>query len=168
MTGARRSSGVTVSGFASTVTSSASGNAASRRSSASGAVNVGVPPPRNTVSSAGREHAALQLELGQEGVHICAVLIAPPDRGDEVAVSAAVRAERQVHVEVADAAIPPSARPRRRPLSVCQRHYLFSWSRLSTARNASCGTSTEPTCFIRFLPFFCCSSSFRLREMSPP
>jgi hypothetical protein len=46
--------------------------------------------------------------------------------------------------------------------------YLFSWSRLSTARNASWGTSTAPTCFIRFLPFFCCSSSFRFRLMSPP
>ncbi len=38
----------------------------------------------------------------------------------------------------------------------------------STARNASCGTSTRPTCFIRFLPSFCFSSSFFLRVMSPP
>ena len=38
----------------------------------------------------------------------------------------------------------------------------------STARNASCGISTDPTCFIRFLPAFCFSSSFFLREMSPP
>ena len=38
----------------------------------------------------------------------------------------------------------------------------------STARNASCGTSIRPTCFIRCLPRFCCSSSFRLRVMSPP
>ncbi len=37
-----------------------------------------------------------------------------------------------------------------------------------TAMKASCGTSTEPTIFIRFLPSFCFSSSFRLREMSPP
>ena len=37
-----------------------------------------------------------------------------------------------------------------------------------TARNASCGTSTAPTCFMRFLPSFCFSNSFRLREMSPP
>jgi hypothetical protein len=50
-----------------------------------------------------------------------------------------------------------------------ERHQRFEVSfRLSTARNASCGTSTPPTCFIRFFPFFCFSSSFRLREMSPP
>ena len=46
--------------------------------------------------------------------------------------------------------------------------HFFPSPRLSTARNASCGTSTAPTCFIRFLPSFCFSSSFRLREMSPP
>ena len=46
--------------------------------------------------------------------------------------------------------------------------YLLRSSRLSTARKASCGTSTPPTCFIRFLPFFCFSSSFRFRLMSPP
>ena len=38
----------------------------------------------------------------------------------------------------------------------------------STARNASCGTSTRPTCFMRFLPAFCFSSSLRLRLTSPP
>ncbi len=38
----------------------------------------------------------------------------------------------------------------------------------STAMNASWGTSTDPTIFIRFLPSFCFSSSFRFREMSPP
>ncbi|RII08731.1 hypothetical protein DSC45_32640 [Streptomyces sp. YIM 130001] len=37
-----------------------------------------------------------------------------------------------------------------------------------TAMKASCGTSTAPTIFIRFLPSFCFSSSLRLREMSPP
>ncbi len=38
----------------------------------------------------------------------------------------------------------------------------------STARNASCGMSTRPTRFMRFLPSFCFSRSLRLRVMSPP
>ena len=91
---------------------------------------------------------ALERELREQRIDVCRMLPAPPDDGDEVAVAAPVRAERQVNVEVAGA-------------------HLRS-SRLSTARNASCGTSTPPTCFIRFLPFFCFSSSLRLREMSPP
>src|SRR5690242_7100275 len=44
----------------------------------------------------------------------------------------------------------------------------FPSSSLSTAKNASCGTSTLPTAFMRFLPSFCFSSSLRLRLMSPP
>jgi hypothetical protein len=46
--------------------------------------------------------------------------------------------------------------------------FPLSWPMFSTARNASCGTSTPPTCFIRFFPFFCFSSSLRFRVMSPP
>jgi len=38
----------------------------------------------------------------------------------------------------------------------------------NAARNASCGISTRPTCFIRFLPAFCFSSSFFFRVTSPP
>ena len=38
----------------------------------------------------------------------------------------------------------------------------------SAAMKASCGTSTRPTIFIRFLPSFCFSSSLRFRVMSPP
>ncbi len=98
-----------------------------------------------------REHVPLERELGEQRVDVPRVLSTPPDHRHEVAVAAAVRAERQVHVEVPDSA-----------------HFFRSWSRLSTARNASCGTSTPPTCFMRFLPFFCFSSSFRLRVMSPP
>ena len=41
-------------------------------------------------------------------------------------------------------------------------------STFRTARNASCGISTEPTCFMRFFPSFCFSRSLRLRLMSPP
>ncbi len=36
------------------------------------------------------------------------------------------------------------------------------------ARKASWGTSTEPICFMRFLPAFCFSRSLRFRVMSPP
>jgi len=42
------------------------------------------------------------------------------------------------------------------------------WPVDNAATNASCGTSTRPIVFIRFLPSFCFSSSFRLRVMSPP
>ena len=150
MTAAAASSGVTVSGFASTVTSRASGSAASSRSSASAAVNVGVPPPRKIVSSSGASSVPLELELAQERLDVRAVLPRPADDRDEVAVATPVRAERKVDVEVRDAHLRPS------------------WPMLSTARNASCGTSTAPTCFIRFFPAFCFSSSFRLRVMSPP
>ena len=41
-------------------------------------------------------------------------------------------------------------------------------SRFKTAMNASCGSSTLPTCFMRFFPSFCFSSSLRFRVMSPP
>ena len=111
-----------------------------------------------TVVGRGDQHAAyvdallgelaLESELGQQCVDVRGVLPVPPDDRDEVAVAAAMRTERQVNVEVA-------------------RHF-FSSFRLRTARNASCGTSTMPTCFIRFLPAFWRSSSLRFRVMSPP
>ena len=145
------SSGVTVSGFASTVTSSASGSAASSRSRASGARERRRAAAEEDRLEPRREHAALQLELREKRRHVPAVLLPAPDDRDEVAVAAPVHAERHVDVEVADAA-----------------HFDRSPFRSSTARNASCGTSTIPTCFIRFLPFFWRSISFRLRVMSPP
>ncbi len=43
-----------------------------------------------------------------------------------------------------------------------------SLSDFSTARKALWGMLTDPIIFIRFLPFFCFSSSLRLRLMSPP
>src|SRR6266511_4107494 len=101
----------------------------------------------------GREQAALQRQLGEQRIDVATVLRAAADHGDEVAVAAPMRAEREMHVEVPDATAG---------------HDFFSPFRLSTARNASCGTSTIPTCFIRFLPAFWRSSSLRLRVMSPP
>ncbi|CAM5602557.1 hypothetical protein RLIN73S_00188 [Rhodanobacter lindaniclasticus] len=41
-------------------------------------------------------------------------------------------------------------------------------STFNTARKASWGISTRPTCFMRFLPSFCFSSNFFLRLTSPP
>ena len=47
------------------------------------------------------EQSALEVELGQQRVDVAAVLAVVTGNGDEVAVAAAVRAERQVDVEVA-------------------------------------------------------------------
>ena len=44
----------------------------------------------------------------------------------------------------------------------------LSESVVKAAMNASCGTSTRPTIFIRFLPSFCFSSNLRFRVISPP
>ena len=55
--------------------------------------------------------------------------------------------------------------------SASVRRYFLSFvstSPESAAMNASCGTSTRPTIFMRFLPSFCFSRSLRLRVMSPP
>jgi hypothetical protein len=62
----------------------------------------------------GREAPTLPLELGEERVGVCSVLAGAADGGDEVAVAAAVRAERQVDVEVPDAAQRLTASSRRR------------------------------------------------------
>ncbi len=51
------------------------------------------------------------------------------------------------------------------PIRVFNRAYF---SDFSTAMKASCGISTLPIDFIRFLPSFCFSRSLRLRVMSPP
>ena len=105
---------------------------------------------RGRRSRAVGQQVALEVELAEQRVDVRLVAVPAPDERDEVAVPAAVGAEGHVHVEVADAA------------------HLRSPSRLRTARKASCGTSTAPTCFMRFLPFFWRSRSLRLRVMSPP
>ena len=46
--------------------------------------------------------------------------------------------------------------------------FFYSSSSFSTDINAFCGTSTLPIWRIRFFPSFCFSSSFFLREISPP
>jgi hypothetical protein len=53
------------------------------------------------------EQAALELELAEKRVDVGGVVAVAADDGDEVAVAAAVRAERQVHVEVTRARTSP-------------------------------------------------------------
>ena len=214
---ARRARASTVSGFASTVTSSAARQGAQQARERAAARSASACRRRGRRSRARRRGSdGFQLELAQQRVDVAPVLAVAADDGDEVAVAAARRAERQVDVEVTRAAHDAfrqrgaaAGRARRRSSGRRRRHrlgagdaeraleradarvavgrraerrsvrtrsasrapprYLFAGSfRFSTARNASCGTSTPPTLFIRFLPFFCFSSSLRLRVMSPP
>ena len=67
------------------------------------------------------------------------------------------------HVPGADVARKGSEHQRSQDL-----HELHQSSTCKMARNASWGTSTEPICFMRFLPAFCFSRSLRLRLTSPP
>src|SRR5262249_35829304 len=52
--------------------------------------------------------------------------------------------------------------------ALCSLFSIHNHSTCRTARNASCGISTAPICFIRFFPSFCFSSNLRFRVMSPP
>ena len=47
-------------------------------------------------------------------------------------------------------------------------HTYSSSPNFKSAKNASCGTSTRPTRFIRRFPSACFSSNFRFRDTSPP
>ena len=64
------------------------------------AVNVGVPPPTNTVWSVFGQPPSFAFELGEHRLDVRLVLVPATDRGDEVAIPAPVDAERQVDVEV--------------------------------------------------------------------
>ena len=58
------------------------------------------PAAEEDASRAAARAGPVELELGEQRLDVGAVLALPADRGDEVAVAAAVRAERQVEVEV--------------------------------------------------------------------
>ena len=101
---------MTVSGFASTVSSSACGSAASSRSSAAlgerrraATEEDGLHPPV--------EPPPLPIELLDDRVRVGAVLVSSTDGRDEVAVPAAPAAERQVDIEVPDGAAHTNTRP---------------------------------------------------------
>ena len=99
------------------------------------------------------------------------------DRLDDVAVRVGVHRALQRAVDAAAAARERlRARAERHILSgrtlatvVVAAHFLpVGTSDVRAAMKASCGTSTDPMDFMRFLPSFCFSSSLRLRVMSPP
>ena len=79
---------------------------------------------------------------------------------------------RVVEADVRPLEVGPGGGRRRRlappARAAAHQRSLSPGSSSSTARKASCGTSTTPSCFMRFLPSFCFSSSLRLRLMSPP
>ena len=102
------------------------------------------------------EQVRLLRDLAQQGVEVGVAGVVAAHLHHEGAVPAPGGAEGQVHVQVGD------------PRGIAGAHCWDSPSSCSTARKASCGTSTLPTCFMRFLPSFCFSSSLRLRLMSPP
>ena len=98
----------------------------------------------------------------------------PPQFGQTLFIESAhatqnVHSNEQMRASLSGASGFPQRSHTSRISSAIASGYFFAGSfRLSTARNASWGTSTPPTFFMRFLPFFCFSSSLRLREMSPP
>ena len=92
-------------------------------------------------------------DLAQQGAQVPGLQLVEARVGVEVAVAAAREAERHVHVDARAHFLPFAA-----PASSTRRAWM----------KASCGTSTLPTRRMRAFPFFCVSSSFRLRVMSPP
>ena len=84
--------------------------------------------------------------------------VAPSQRGEQRGREHDVTQERRLNDER------PACTPRR----PCAPASVRPHSTCSTARNASCGISTAPICFIRFLPSFCFSRSLRFRVTSPP
>ena len=99
------------------------------------------------------EHRPFELELSQHGVDVGGVRAVPVHDRDEVAVAAAVGAERKVDIEMANVPGHPSA-----PLAVQVEH----------GEVGLLGDLDPADLLHPLLPFFCFSISFRLRVMSPP
>ena len=103
-----------------------------------GSVNVGVPPPTNTVwtssASAGRSRSSSTSNASTYGT----VLVQAADRRHEVAVPAAMHAERQVHVEVTGSG--HSSRCARK--AVASRFGAFSTQASSTSSWTSPGSAS--------------------------
>src|SRR5690606_20759055 len=127
-----------------------------------------------------------EVDLAQGGVGVLCLARPTAELGGgvgvEVAVPAADPAERDVEVDT-EVALRGAARRRGGQGAVggarvagreggahffALASFPVGESEPSAAMKASCGTSTRPMAFIRFLPSFCFSRSLRLREMSPP
>ncbi len=104
------SSSSTVSGLTSTVTSGGRRQAGEQPLEQRGPEQRRRAPADEHRLERGREPPALLGELRQHGRDVALVQVAVPRHRDEVAVPAAVRAERHVHVEVADQVGPPPRR----------------------------------------------------------
>jgi len=90
------SAGVTVSGFASTVTSAEAGKPCEQALQLRRLGESGRPTAEEDGFELRREQLPLQFELGQQAVDVGGVLAPTADYRDEIAVAAAVGAERQV------------------------------------------------------------------------
>ena len=148
---------------------------APRRSSAGGAEVLAEPAGRQLAAELGDPAVGVLLGVGVDRLPLAAVVLL-------VDLDVAVQTERVDGDPAVDrplvdaAAVGPLAgsgsrsAPETQTASTRPDHFLEAVDSLveSAATNASWGTSTRPTIFIRFLPSFCFSSSFRLRVMSPP
>ena len=109
---------------------------------------------RDQLRVPGREGEADEAAVGR--AHQCDRRFGGQRFGELMPPHLARQVEPVPHIRAGDAGVNEDDQPSPSPDSS------------STARNASCGTSTRPTCFMRFLPAFCFSSSLRLRLTSPP
>ncbi len=120
-----------------------------------------------------RNVSAVTVDLGRAGLR-CGRVHVTTDRRTRVRLRAADGSVRVVDVPKGERTIRTcSAGNEEREVTCCRpSSYFLLFSPESevesAAMNASCGTSTRPTIFMRFLPSFCFSRSLRFRVMSPP
>ncbi len=122
---------------------------AASSSTAAKSVNLSIIPSA-AMNSTGHATSRRPLRVSDSGVP-------PRDATKSHPITAALAAAATIAIIASRARLAASHSSLRYLLSTCR-----------MARKASCGTSTEPICFMRFLPAFCFSSSFFLRVMSPP
>ena len=141
---AAASSSSTVSGLTSTVTSGAAGRPSSSAPSRPRAEQRRRAAADEHRLERGREPLALLCQLGQHGRDVALVQRAVARHGHEVAVAAAVRAERDVHVEVADQLGPPPRRVSCAAAARAARASAASRSRPAPSASVSAAMKTSP------------------------